>query len=747
MKRFWVLLVVSVSVMLGAAEYDISNIKLTLGNKKFRMAYDELKMHLELTGNKLAPGAGALEIIIGRAGEKGKLAPGESRWLYRNGKLYIWGNEKKQYPGTLFAVYCLLEEKFGVRWLYPGDEGIVVPPRKVVSFKENESFKRVPEYIWGWCRWGQWSGYHLVSNIVPESWRITPELQKKLDAEHHKFILRHRHGRIMPLRYGHAFTKWPDRFEKSHPEYFGVGPYGKPMIPPKRNTAKLCLSNPAVIEQIIADWKAAGMKKYLCISPNDGTAGYCLCAKCMALDTRKAGEGFYAHLTDRYLNFWNRVAKRAVKERPDVMVTTYVYSYYRFPPRREKIEYPDNMLCGLVPALAEDSGALFEAWKKAGMKHCFIRPNDTHPASAQIRGMEKRIFDKYQSSRKSFKLYGADYDSTLGVKARDLEHYIICRMIAAPEKSFDELMDEFCSGYGAAAATVKEFYATLRSAGEKMYLNSAAGKRNRMVLDDSEIVTESDRDYEYALSAGLRKLAAFPKNKLTAQENDRINRLTASVMESLLVSAFCREGDKALAGKDNNFAAAARDLWYYRDSRIAKIPDNYPAIVRRSEKRYWDMYQPYRSAAGNDGVQLSDPGAGWRNSFDEPSTQGWKPRKAFKGITLKEASFDRYSIEVKPVEKAEIVLHKSRIPVTPGAKYDISFDVKAPAGANFRLRIVVSGKTFANIKTSVKGGYWKMAKGTFTVPAGVKELTMYICASDAPEGGFIDNVVLERVGR
>ena len=144
MKRFWVLLVVSVSVMLGAAEYDISNIKLTLGNKKFRMAYDELKMHLELTGNKLAPGAGALEIIIGRAGEKGKLAPGESRWLYRNGKLYIWGNEKKQYPGTLFAVYCLLEEKFGVRWLYPGDEGIVVPPRKAfkgITLKEA-SFDR-----------------------------------------------------------------------------------------------------------------------------------------------------------------------------------------------------------------------------------------------------------------------------------------------------------------------------------------------------------------------------------------------------------------------------------------------------------------------------------------------------------------------------------------------------------------------------------------------------------------------------
>ena len=272
-----------------------------------------------------------------------------------------------------------------------------------------------------------------------------------------KFTRRHRHGRTLAIRYAHAFTKWPDRFEKTHMDYFGVSPYGKPGIPSMRKYAKLCLSNPAVIDQIIADWKAAGARKYLNVSPNDGTAGYCHCAKCMALDTRKEGENFYSHLTDRYLNFWNRILKRAKKINPDVMLVTYVYSYYRHPPRREKIEYPDSMLCGLVPVLAEDSEALFKAWKAVGMKHCFLRPNDTHPASTLLRGMEKRIYEKFQSVRRNFKLYGVDYDGTLGVRSRDLEHYIICRMIADPEKSFDELIDEYCSAFGAAADVVKEF--------------------------------------------------------------------------------------------------------------------------------------------------------------------------------------------------------------------------------------------------------------------------------------------------
>ena len=44
----------------------------------------------------------------------------------------------------------------------------------------------------------------------------------------------------------------------------------------------------------------------------------------MALDTRKAGEDFYAHLTDRYVYFWNRIAEKAVKLRPDVQLVNYV---------------------------------------------------------------------------------------------------------------------------------------------------------------------------------------------------------------------------------------------------------------------------------------------------------------------------------------------------------------------------------------------------------------------------------------
>ena len=451
MKRSAIFAALLISAALSAAEYNMSNIKIVVSRKPYKFAGEELKKHLELSGNKLAPGKDALEIFIGKPSFAPMPKTGESHWIYKNGKLYIWGREHNSHPGTLFAVYGFLEEKLGVRWIYPGEDGIYVPQRKTISFKEGESYSRTAPYFWASIRHGSWHGYDRHVNGIPNEWKISPEKLKQLRLDNELFRIRHRNGQTMSIRYAHAFTQWPDRFEKTHPDYFGVGPYGKPFIPANRKSAKLCLSNPAVIDQIIADWQAKGARKYLNVSPNDGTAGFCLCAKCMALDTRKPGENFYAHLTDRYLNFWNRVAERAIKINPNVMVTTYVYSYYRLPPRREKIKYPDHMLCGLVPALAEDSGALFEAWKKVGMKHCFLRPNDTHPASAQIRGMEKRIYDKYQASRKSFKLYGVDYDSTLGIKSRDLEHYVVERMATYPDKSFEEIFDEFCSAYGAAA--------------------------------------------------------------------------------------------------------------------------------------------------------------------------------------------------------------------------------------------------------------------------------------------------------
>ena len=103
-------------------------------------------------------------------------------------------------------------------------------------------------------------------------------------------------------------------------------------------------------------------------------------------------------------HFWNRIAEKAVKLRPDVQLVTYVYSYYRYPPRREKVEYPDNLLFGMVPQMFEDNRKMFEAWWKAGARQVFLRPNDLCAGMPFTRGLERLIYDKFQASRKSLLL-------------------------------------------------------------------------------------------------------------------------------------------------------------------------------------------------------------------------------------------------------------------------------------------------------------------------------------------------------
>ena len=154
MKKILLLCILSAAAILtSGAEYKLSNIKLTLASKKFQSAYDELKYHLELAAGKLAPGKDALEIIVGRAGDKAALRSGESRYLYKNGKLYIWGRDSsKGLIGTAFAVYGFLENKLGVRWIYAGKEGIHVPKQDTISFKEGENYSRVSQFYWGWLR-------------------------------------------------------------------------------------------------------------------------------------------------------------------------------------------------------------------------------------------------------------------------------------------------------------------------------------------------------------------------------------------------------------------------------------------------------------------------------------------------------------------------------------------------------------------------------------------------------------------
>ena len=246
-------------LLAAAVDYDLAHIKVTASDPLYSFAAQELQKHLILAGApEKAAGKARLEIFIGRPGNKTPLKAGESRYLLQNNKLFIWGDDAPKRQGTLFAVYAFLENKLKVKWLFPGDEGIVISPVKKLSFKEGESFSWIPPLKWGAVRGYNGSSGHASYIYAPEALRKSEEAEKKFAEDVRTFLWRQRQGRVDRPRYGHAFIRWADRYWKKHPEYFGMDVNGKRALPADKTRAKLCLANPAVIEQIIDEWVKEG---------------------------------------------------------------------------------------------------------------------------------------------------------------------------------------------------------------------------------------------------------------------------------------------------------------------------------------------------------------------------------------------------------------------------------------------------------------------------------------------------------
>ena len=485
---------------------DISSAKIVRAKKENpqqKFAADELEKHLKLIAGRTGDGEGFRFVFRRPTGAKDVQY---AAFAKREGNtIWFWGDDigARRYPyyGSAFAVYGFLEKILGVKWVRPGDDGIVFKPCTKVDIPENWTYE-----------------FHCPSKTA---------LIRGIDPE---FGRRMRYVARRPFKYGHAFRDWQKRFLKDHPEYLGLAPDGMRGVKPAwRELVKLCLSNPEVIDVIINDWKSKGAGKYINICPNDGTPGYCFCAGCRALDADLPGEPFFHHKTDRYLNFWNRLLAKAVEVNPDVKAVTYIYSYYRFKPRRERIQFPDNMYFGMVPSMKDDYKADFEGFKAAGLKHFFFRPNYLAYKGKLPRGLERFLYDSFHYYHKEGS-FGVDYDGR-ATPVMALEYYVVFRQVAFPELSYETIIDEWCSQYGAAAETVKAYHARIQKRGDASRAKVAARMKAEMadVLDDSELAgTVADAHSVEDFKGDLALLETIDTSKLSAIEAKRFAELVAA---------------------------------------------------------------------------------------------------------------------------------------------------------------------------------------------------------------------------
>jgi len=132
---------------------------------------------------------------------------------------------------------------------------------------------------------------------------------------------------------GHAYASLvpPEEYFEKHPEYFALSGG-------KRTTHQICLSHPEVerivVEKVKGFFRTHPDKHFISFSlaPNDYD-DFCECPGCLALGPT---------VTDRVMDFTNRVARAVAKDYPDRLINCYAYARYFEPPQAiTKIE--DNI--------------------------------------------------------------------------------------------------------------------------------------------------------------------------------------------------------------------------------------------------------------------------------------------------------------------------------------------------------------------------------------------------------------------
>jgi hypothetical protein len=288
-----------------------------------RYAAEELQRYLErISGARLEISSettpvAAHEIVVGKSSRLDGLKPaldfaklGSDGFVLRSGggRLVIAGGGPR---GTLYGVYALLEDQFGVRWFAPDCE--LVPKRERLDVPRLD-VTQIPALEYREVFWS--TALHNADFAA----------RLRLNGSHYRLTERHGGRAAAYHPFVHSFDMLvPPELFKTHPEYF---PEIKGVR--KGGYVQRCLANPDVIQMSIAkvqQWiKEHPAANIISVSQND-TLYPCQCAVCKALDD---AEGTPAA---SLLKFVNTVAAAIAAQHPNVRIDTLAYQYTRQPPK------------------------------------------------------------------------------------------------------------------------------------------------------------------------------------------------------------------------------------------------------------------------------------------------------------------------------------------------------------------------------------------------------------------------------
>lgn len=394
--------------------------------------------------------------------------------------------------GVGHAVTYFLES-LGVRYLWPGKSGKVIPKKSRVALPKVDM--------------AQAPAFDCLRRIWAPHPRLSGNALKMLKIDGEAFASRYRecavdrpgnrnyfewHGfndrlvfktsKTKPTNQdmydgGHYFGDYYKRFSAGHPDWFALQPDGTRVN--KSRHPRLCLSNEGLIREVVRD-RVEFFRKHpekpsasICL-PDGDRDSVCMCEGCRRLDPVNAepikirywnpGRQYtnYVALTDRVLWFCNRVAEGVTRECPGKQLKTFIYAAYSRPPVKVK-PHPALVVFNVSGDLtktesigrAEECVAAF-----AGFGNLQVwRPNMLEGFQAQVPQNYARILYDDVVRFKENGVRGVSFDECSEEFAlKGFVFYMLGRaLLNYGRLSYDAQVADYCACFGAAAPEIGRY--------------------------------------------------------------------------------------------------------------------------------------------------------------------------------------------------------------------------------------------------------------------------------------------------
>ena len=439
------------------------------------------QVRLEVVSEDALPASPAGRVYLGRtlaarrAGIDADALPREAL-VFRTGDdgLIVAGEDTEGDPlvestrcGTLWGVYELLDRFLGVRWLWPGELGVHVPPQPTITIPDLDQ-TIAPTMIRRRVR----DGLRRPAGTAG----LTAAGFKRYAHAQRVFQRRHRMGASLPLSYGHAFESWWERYGSEHPEWFQLLADGRRGPATPKSRFSMCVSNPEFQRYVIERWRRAGGADPARWSNVNGCendiSGLCLCEHCLAWDGPQPELsdiyplGDRRMVSDRYARFWLALQQLAAEHDPEAKVVGYAYFNY-YPTPTSGVQLNRHVLVGMCPwpgwwfPRTDDQQRWlkqqWDGWSATGAS-VFLRPNYFLDSYTMPHIFARQFADEFQYYARHG-MIATDFDSLTGQwAAQGTNLYLLFRLHTRADQPVDDLLAEYYTAFGAAAEHVRRYF-------------------------------------------------------------------------------------------------------------------------------------------------------------------------------------------------------------------------------------------------------------------------------------------------